>query len=109
MLSNMRLKYSTTFNTPIKLPPVYRDQLETFKSLMITTFSTCSFLLIVFMVYFDMINFPFSEKMAKAADIIANTVPLLILILSFVPIIISIMQVYTANGFSIITRQQLMQ
>jgi len=109
MISNMRLKYSDTYGTPIKLPPIYKDRLDEFKTVIVTVFCVCAFLLITFMVSFDSINIVFSEKMVRFSDIMQNGFPLSILIISFYPIVISGYQVSTANSFSILNRQQLMR
>jgi len=109
MISNMRLKYSDTFGTTVKLPPIYKNRLDEFKAIIITVFSVCTLLLLVFMVCFDSINIVFSEKMARISDIMQNWFPLSILIISIYPIIVSIYQVSTANSFSILNRQQLMR
>jgi hypothetical protein len=109
MLSNIKIKYSDTFGTPINLPPIYRDKLNEFKKLTITTFSICSFLLIMFMISFDSINISFKDDMNTVNGILLNFFPFCILLLSFGPLIISSMQVTIANSFIILSKQQLMR
>jgi hypothetical protein len=109
MISNMKVKYENTFGTPINLPTIYKEKLDDFKQKSIITFVICSILLIVFMIYFDGINIVFKDKMVYMNDIINNKYKLLFLLTSFVPIIISVFQVQTANSFSILTRQDLMR
>jgi hypothetical protein len=41
MIGNMKIKYENTFGTPINLPPQYKEKLELFKKLVISTFCLC--------------------------------------------------------------------
>jgi hypothetical protein len=109
MISNLRVKYSDTYGTPINLPPIYKDQLELFKRLMIASFSLCGLLLIMYGVRFADINIPFAQQMRTIGGIIANPFPVIVLIITCAPMIMSLINVSIANGFSILTRQQLMR
>lgn len=105
----MKVKYENTFGTPINLPPNYKNKLDIFKGLTLTTFSICLILLLTFMYYFDSINFIFNDQVKTFGDILRNKFPVGLLILSLTSIIISFVQVNTANSFSILTRQNLMK
>lgn len=109
MISNLRVKYSDTYGTPINLPPIYKDQLELFKRLMIASFSLCGLLLIIYGVRFADINIPFAQQMRTIGGIMANPFPVIVLIITCAPMIMSLINVSIANGFSILTRQQLMR
>ena len=109
MISNMKVKYSDTYGTPINLPPIYKDQLELFKRLIITTFSICGLLLIIYGVQFDLININFSQQMKTIGNIMYNPYPIIIMIIACLPIIMSSINVSIANNFSVITRQDLMR
>jgi len=105
----MKVKYENTFGTPINLPPIYKSKLDIFKGLILTTFFICFILLVVFMYYFDSINFIFNDQIKTFGDILRNKFSVGLLILSLASIIISAIQVNTANSFSILTRQNLMK
>ena len=109
MINTMKVKYENTFGTPINLPPIYKSKLDIFKGLILTTFFICFILLVVFMYYFDSINFIFNDQIKTFGDILRNKFSVGLLILSLASIIISAIQVNTANSFSILTRQNLMK
>ena len=109
MINSMKVKYENTFGTPINLPPIYKSKLDIFKGLILTTFFICFILLVVFMYYFDSINFIFNDQIKTFGDILRNKFSVGLLILSLASIIISAIQVNTANSFSILTRQNLMK
>jgi hypothetical protein len=107
MLSKMKVKYQNTFGTPIKLPPIYKQRLDDFKYYSVMTFVLCIALLFSFVNYFDSLNINFVEEMRTISDILRNKFAMFALIVAFIPIIVSSIQVSTANSFSILTRQDL--
>jgi hypothetical protein len=109
MLGNMKVKYSNTFGTPINLPPNYKRKFDDFKMYSLITFMLCLIMLFSFMIYFDAININFKYEMKTVANIMENKFSLLLLLLSVSPIVISCLQVYTANSFSKLTRQDLIK
>lgn len=109
MISNLRVKYQNTFGTPINLPPIYKNRLEEFKGLMVFTFGICSLLLIIFMFYLDSINFVFNDQVKTIGGMINNKFSIILLGLTTIPVIISCIQLKSANSFSIIARQKLIK
>jgi len=107
MLSKMKVKYQNTFGTPIKLPPIYKQRLDDFKYYIVITFVLCIALLFSFVNFFDALNINFVEEMKTISDILRNKFAMLALIIAFIPIVLSTNQVSTANSFSILTRQDL--
>jgi hypothetical protein len=61
MISDMRVKYSNTYGTPINIPPEYKSKFELFKRLTATTFSLCAILLLILLNGYDSINISFSN------------------------------------------------
>jgi len=104
MIGNMKVKYENTFGTPINLPPEYKEKLELFKQLIISTFCLCFLILVIVNTEISNINTTYisSEK------ILFFTKAMLVL-LSLSSISISSTQVWIANSFSILTRQELMR
>ena len=109
MISNLKVKYSDTYGTPINLPPIYKDKLEMFKRLMIATFSVCGLLLIMYGTQFNAINIDFAQQMKTIGNIMYNPYPVAVLIIVCAPLIMSSINVSIANNFSVITRQDLMR
>jgi hypothetical protein len=109
MISNLKVKYSDTYGTPINLPPIYKDHLEMFKRLMISTFSVCGVLLIIYGAQYDIININFTQQMKSIGNIMYNPYPFAVLIMLCAPLIMSSINVSIANNFSAITRQDLMR
>jgi len=109
MISNLKVKYSDTYGTPINLPAIYKDHLEMFKRLMISTFSVCGVLLIIYGAQYDLININFTQQMKSIGNIMHNPYPFAVLIIACAPLIMSSINVSIANNFSAITRQNLMR
>jgi hypothetical protein len=109
MISNLKVKYSDTYGTPINLPAIYKDHLEMFKRLMISTFSVCGVLLIIYGAQYDLININFTQQMKSIGNIMYNPYPFAVLIMLCAPLIMSSINVSIANNFSAITRQDLMR
>jgi hypothetical protein len=100
MISNLKVKYSNTYGTPIDLPVIYKNKLNMFKNLMITTFSFCALLLIIYAMQFTSINIAFDVK---------NPQLILLSIIIIATFIMSSINVYIANSFSSISRKDLMR
>jgi hypothetical protein len=109
MISNMRVKYSDTFGTPINLPPKYQRPLELYKKLMLSTFCICGALLLYFSLYYTEININFVNDMRSIGNIVNDPFPVIILLISCAPIILSSINIAIANGFTKLARQQLIQ
>jgi len=109
MISDMRVKYTNTYGTPISLPPEYAVRFELFKQLTITTFSLCALLLIILLNAFDYLNISFANLGSIKNIIIYYFPQVFILILSLIPIIISSIQLMRANEFSKLSRKHLMR
>jgi hypothetical protein len=110
MLSNMKIKFDKTFGKPTNLPPIYKNKLEEYKRLIIVTFSICTFMLIVLMIFYDNVNIiSITSVLRSNQEIWNNKFPLIMLIISAVPVIISAIELNTANRFSVLTRQELMK
>jgi hypothetical protein len=109
MFGNMKVKYSDTYGTPVNLPPIYKDQLEMFKRLMISAFSVCGVLLIIYGAQWQTININFTQEMKTIQNIMFNPKPFIVLIMSCAPLILSSINVSIANNFSMVTRQDLMR
>jgi hypothetical protein len=109
MLGNMKVKYANTFGTPINLPPNYKRKFDDFKMYSLITFVICFFLLSSFMTYFDVLNINFKYEVKTISNIMDNKYSLILLLLSVSPIVISCLQVSTANSFSKLTRQDLIK
>jgi hypothetical protein len=107
MVSDMRIKFKNTYGTPIKLPPMYGDKLEEFKRLTITTFSICALLFIILMSKYEYYNsVSFFNISGTFIDIIrVYFTEISILLLSLAPIIISSIQVASANEFAVLSRR----
>lgn len=109
MISDMRVKYSNTYGTPINIPPEYKSKFKLFKRLTATTFSLCAILLLILLNGYDSINISFSN-IGSFRNIIVYYYPyLLLIVLSLVPIIISCIQLANANNFSKLSRKHLMR
>uniref|UniRef100_A0A6C0L8K8 Uncharacterized protein n=1 Tax=viral metagenome TaxID=1070528 RepID=A0A6C0L8K8_9ZZZZ len=112
MISNLKVKYSDTYGTPINLPLIYKEHLEMFKRLMISTFSVCGVLLIIYGTQYDPpngININFTQEMKSIGNIMYKPYPFAVLIITCAPLIMSSINVSIANNFSAITRQDLMR
>jgi hypothetical protein len=109
MISNLKIKYSDTYGTPINIPPIYKGRIDMFKRLMISTFSVCGVLLIIYGAQYDAININFTETMKSVGNIIAKPYPFVVIIMTCAPLILSSINVSIANDFSVLTRQTLMR
>ena len=109
MISAMRVKYSDTYGTPINLPPKYQEQLDLFKKLMISTFSICGLILLFFAIYYQKININIDSYMANSINVLTNPFPVIVLLISCAPLILSSINVSITNDFSRITRKDLMR
>jgi hypothetical protein len=98
MIGNMKVKYENTFGTPINLPTEYKEKLELFKQLAISTFCLCFISLVI-------VNAEISNYDQNMILLIKT----IMVLLSLSSISISSMQVWIANSFSILTRQELMR
>jgi hypothetical protein len=109
MISNMRVKYSNTYGTPIQLPPKYQLQLDMFKNLMISTFSICFLLLLWFALYYDILNKPNIAYTKSIGNIVANPFPYFVLLVSCAPLIMSSINLAITNDFTKLSRKDLMK
>jgi hypothetical protein len=109
MISNLKTKYSDTYGTPIDIPPIYKGRLEMFKRLMISTFSVCGVLLIIYGTQYSIININFTQNMKSIGNIIHDWYPFAVLIMTCAPLILSSINVSIANDFSALTRQNLIR
>jgi hypothetical protein len=109
LISNMKIKFDKTFGSPIKLPPIYNEKLIEYKNYAIVTFSFCSFIFLIFMMYYDQINFVVKDKIRSMQDVLNYKFPIFVLIVSIIPVIISAFELNTANHFSRLSRQELMK
>jgi heme/copper-type cytochrome/quinol oxidase subunit 2 len=108
-LSNMQTKYTKAYGTPMVLPKEYSDSIELFKRLTITTFCICTLILLILYYRIAFININFTEELKNASyyTLYDNGTAILTLLLSAGTIIISSIQISTANNYSKLTRQQL--
>jgi|UniRef100_A0A6C0JNU4 hypothetical protein len=105
MISDMRVKYSNTYGTPMNIPPKYKIKFELFKRLTISTFALCAILLLILLNGFDFINIQLSN-LGSIKNIIVYYFPqLLVLVTTLVPVIISCVQIVYANEFSMLSRR----
>jgi hypothetical protein len=109
MISNMRVKYSDTFGTPINLPPKYQQPLELYKKLMLSTFCICAALMLYFSLYYTEINVDFVNQYRSIGNIMYKPFPIIILLISCAPIVLSSINIAIANGFTKLARQELIQ
>jgi len=108
MVSDMRIKFKNTYGTPIKLPPMYGDKFEEFKRLTIATFSICGLLLIILMPnyeYYNSISF-FNTSQPIIEIIRIRFSEIFIALSSLAPMIISSIQVASANEFAVLSRRR---
>jgi len=109
MISNMRVKYSSTYGTPIELPPKYQVQLDMFKNLMISTFSICFLLLLWFALYYDILNKSNIVYTKSIGNIIANPFPYFVMLVACAPLIMSSINLAITNDFTKLSRKELMK
>jgi hypothetical protein len=112
MISALKNKYSHLFGTPVKLPKQYQEKMEIFKRLSIATFSLCSLLLIIYFFNKDKnentynvlnINSPIQD-IRSFSQAIQYWYPISVLVVTIAPVIISCVQIATANEFSLLNR-----
>jgi len=98
MIGTMKIKYENTFGTPINLPPEYKEKLELFKRLVVSTFCLCFVLLVIV-----------NAEISGYNQNITLLIKTIMVLFSLSSITISLIQVWLANSFSILTRQELMR
>jgi len=106
----MKFKFDKTFGQAVKLPPIYKVKLEEYKRLIIVTFTMCTIMLISLTAFYDYMNIiSITNATRSRQDLWNNKFPILVLIISVIPVIISAIELNTANHFSVLTRQELMK
>jgi len=109
MINKLRVKYSAAEGLPIKIPEPYKSRLYEFNVLMITTFCLCTLLLVIIFFRSNQLDVNFYELLRRMNLYLfsRNLVLLFALALSITTVIISSVQVKTANSFGKLSRQQL--
>lgn len=102
MYYNLHVKFSIKNGISINIPENYKDDLNMFNILTIISFSICGLLLFIFYYKENKLNINFFEflKYMNSYSIIRNYLLIICFFLSIIVIIISSIQVYTANKIS---------
>ena len=109
MIYKLHVKFTAKNGLPINIPEPYNTQLYEFKVLMITTFCLCTLLIVIIKFRPSKLDVNFYEllKRLNIFLFIRHITLFITLGLSISAIVISSIQVKTAEGFSKLTRQQL--
>ena len=109
MIYKLHVKYTVTNGLPINVPEPYSTQLYNFKVLMVTTFCICTVLVIILKFRSSKLDVNFYELLQhlNVFLFIRNITLFLTLGLAISAIVISSLQVQTADGFAKLSRQQL--
>lgn len=109
MIYKLHVKYTVTNGLPINIPPPYDEQLHNFNVLMLTTFCLSSALVFILKFRSEKLDINLYEllKRMNIYLVLRNTTFFLTLGLAISVIVISSIQVNTANGFAKLTRRQL--
>jgi hypothetical protein len=109
MIYQLHVKYSAAEGLPINIPDPYKSQLYQFNVLMITSFCLCTLLLVIIFFRSHKLDVNLYELMTRMNLYLfaRNLVLLFALSLSIATVVISSLQVQTANGFAKLSRQQL--
>jgi hypothetical protein len=109
MIYKLHVKYTVTNGLPINIPEPYSSQLYDFKVLMITTFCICTLLIAIIKFRPAKLDVNFYELLKRLTmfSFIRNITLFITLGLSISAIVISSLQVKTADGLAKLSRQQL--
>lgn len=109
LISSLHVKYTVKNGLPINIPEPYKTQLYNFNILMIITFCCCTLLLFIVKFKNDILDVNFYELLKRGSFLLYYRYSLLLfaIALSITVIVISSLQVNTANGFSRLSRQQI--
>jgi len=109
MIYKLHTKYSVTDGVPINIPPPYNLQLYEFNVLMVTTFCLCTVLILIIKFRPEKIDINLYEfiRRMNLIMVLRNSTFLFTFALSVSAIVISGLQVQTADKFAKLSRQQL--
>ena len=109
MIYKLHVKYSVTDGVPINIPPPYNLQLYNFNVLMVTTFCLCAVLILIIKFRPEKMNINLYEfiRRMNLIMVLRNPIFIITLALSVSAIVISGIQVQTADKFAKLSRQQL--
>lgn len=100
MVNNLNKKFTVVRGTPIELPPLYANKLDTFKQLMIACFCV-GFVILIALLYSDN-----NAKTGLYTNAL-NSTKIVTVSMSIALIIMSSIQLATATEFSKLSRQEL--
>ena len=108
LIYKLHVKFTVTNGLPINIDEPYKSQLYNFNILIITTFCICTLLLFIVKLRPEKLDINFYELLKKGSILLYYRYSLLLfsIALSISTIVISSLQVNTANSFSKLSRQQ---
>jgi hypothetical protein len=109
MIYKLHVKYTVTNGLPINIPEPYSTQLYNFKVLMVTTFCLCTLLVVILKFRSSRLDVNFYELLQHLNIFLFMRYITLFFTLGLAisAIVISSLQVQTADGFAKLTRRQL--
>lgn len=109
MIHKLNVKFSKAEGLPVNIPEPHRTRLHGFNVSMVATFCLCTLLIIIILFKSDKLDVNTHELLKHMNFFLAykNITLFLTFALSLSAIVISSLQVQTANTFDVLSRQQL--